>query len=94
MAVAIGPFSATLFRRTDSIAAAFSTSPFVVLLSVFCARAPNSSHSICTPVASRIRRTAEETSGPMPSPGNNVTLCFIDASHLMRTRFACRKEPS
>src|SRR5580692_1988793 len=74
IAVAIGPFSATLFVRTDSIAAVFSTAPFTVLLSVFSARAPSSSHSIFTPVASKICLVAADTSGPIPSPGNNVTL--------------------
>jgi len=52
------------------------------LVRIFSARR-SSSHSICTPEASRMRRTAAETSGPMPSPGNSVILCLIRASILL-----------
>jgi hypothetical protein len=31
-----------------------------------------------------VRRVAAETSGPMPSPGSNVTWWFIDASYCKR----------
>src|SRR6266436_3720480 len=78
MAVAMGPFSATRFLRTDSTAAWLTLFPWSEELSE---RPAISSQSICTPVASRMRRVAAATSGPIPSPGIRVTLCLIIASY-------------
>src|SRR6266571_8776326 len=82
MAVAMGPLSATRFLRTESTAAWLTTCPWSEDSP---ARPAISSQSICTPAASRTRRVAEATSGPMPSPGINVTLCFMDASYCKRS---------
>ena len=68
--VSTGPFNATRFRRTDSMTSSGSDDP-----DKSCAGPPttNLSHSIRTPAASTMRTTAAQTSGPMPSPGINVT---------------------
>src|SRR6266446_103367 len=87
MAVAIGPFSATRFLRTDSTAALLTDFPWSAELSE---RPAISSQSICTPVASRTWRVVAATSGPIPSPGLSVTLCLILASYCMRSVQACR----
>src|SRR5271165_680184 len=72
-AVPIGPFNATRLRRTDSTAPSVTNCP---VADAFSERASTSSQSIWTPAASRMRRTAAATSGPIPSPAINVTLCL------------------
>jgi len=40
-----------------------------------------------TPVDSMMRKTAAETSGPMPSPGINVTRCVINGASITGNAF-------
>ena len=72
--VVTGPFSATLLRRIESMSSTGSACP---VRSNETTPAWKRSHSIDTPEAARIRRTASVTSGPMPSPGMSVILCVI-----------------
>src|SRR5713226_1477565 len=69
--VAMGPFRATWLRRTDLTACARGNSPVRFAPSD---GAEITSHSTCTPAASITCRAASATSGPIPSPGNNVIL--------------------
>src|SRR5258708_24191431 len=86
MAVAIGPFRATRFLRTASTAAWLTLFAWSEELSE---RPAISSHSNWTPVASKMRRVAAATSGPIPSPGMRVTLCLIIASYCKGSAAAC-----
>src|SRR5580692_12526326 len=74
----MGPFSATRLRRTDSTAPSVTNCPED---DAFSDRASTSSQSTWTPAASRTRRVAAATSGPIPSPGISVTLCRM--AHLI-----------
>src|SRR6266571_4984776 len=73
MGVVTGPFNATLLCRIDSSTSFGSGSPNRVIAS-----APTKyfSHSTSTPAHSMIATTAAVTSGPMPSPGRSVILCW------------------
>src|SRR3954464_6842248 len=73
--VVIGPFSATPVSRIASRTSCGSGLP--PCLSMTSAPASCTSHSNATPVASRTRRVASVSSGPVPSPGINVTRCAI-----------------
>ena len=81
-AVAIGPFSATCVRRTDSTACSRGNSPTRLPSS---SGAANTSHSTETPEASTICVAAFATSGPIPSPGSRVILCVIVSIILRET---------
>ena len=82
IAVAIGPFSATCVRRTDSTACSRGNSPTRFPPS---SGAANTSHSTETPEASTICLAAFATSGPIPSPGRRVILCVIVSIILRET---------
>src|ERR1043166_6157315 len=71
--VVTGPLSATLFRRIESSTSCGSGSPKREIASE-----PTKyfSHSMSTPAHSRMDTTLAVTSGPMPSPGSSVSLCF------------------
>src|SRR5437763_7878330 len=73
MGVVTGPLSATLLRRTDSSTSGGSGSPKRAIASE-----PTKyfSHSTSTPAHSMIATTDAVTSGPMPSPGSSVILCW------------------
>src|SRR5947208_1917958 len=73
MGVVTGPLSATLLRRIDSRTSGGSGSPKRAIASE-----PTKyfSHSTSTPAHSMIETTAAVTSGPMPSPGRSVILCW------------------
>src|SRR5713101_8954937 len=75
ISVAIGPFSPTWLRRTDSTTPAYASSSEPASDRGL---GETSSHSIATPAASMICRAACATSGPIPSPGISVTLCRIE----------------
>ena len=77
--VVTGPFSATLFLRIESSTSWGRGSPNRERAS-----APTKyfSHSTSTPAHSMICTTAAVTSGPMPSPGRRVILCFAMNSPL------------
>src|SRR5436305_13163420 len=71
MGVVIGPLSATPFRRIESSTCSGSgLPPYSSITSV---PACCTSQSNSTPVASRTRRVASVSSGPVPSPGIKVT---------------------
>src|ERR1035438_7340446 len=72
--VVTGPFNPTRVRSMDSLS---SLGMYSWYFSKASAPAAKLSHSNLTPVASRIRTLAFTTSGPMPSPGINVTLYDI-----------------
>src|SRR5688572_5056454 len=69
-----GPLSATLFRVIESSSSAGSVWP---VFSNAVTPASCRSQSIATPVASSTDVTAAVTSGPMPSPGINVSVCVV-----------------
>ena len=69
--VVIGPLMATPVWAIDSITESGSGLP--PCLAITSAPASRTSQSNSTPVASRTRRVASESSGPIPSPGINVT---------------------
>src|SRR3954465_3574379 len=69
--VVIGPFSATPVSRIASSTSSGSGLP--PYFSITSAPASRTSHSNSTPVASRTRRVASVSSGPVPSPGMSVT---------------------
>src|SRR5439155_5370341 len=71
--VVIGPLSATPVSRIASRAPGGSGLP--TYFSISSAPASPTSHSSSTPVASRTRRVASVSSGPVPSPGMRTTLC-------------------
>src|SRR6201993_2617780 len=71
--VVIGPFSATPASRIASRTSGGSGLP--PWRSITSAPASRMSHSSSTPVASRTRRVASVSSGPVPSPGVRTTLC-------------------
>src|SRR2546423_13112125 len=71
--VVIGPLSATPVSRIASRTSGGSGLP--PCLSITSAPASRTSHSSSTPVASRTRRVASVSSGPVPSPGMRTTLC-------------------
>src|SRR5437899_3175880 len=73
--VVIGPFSATLFLRTDSRTLSGSGVPNSAIAA---SPARCTSQSNSTPVASRTRTVASHISGPTPSPGMSVTACFVN----------------
>src|SRR5215472_8337295 len=77
--VVTGPFSPKPVRSTDSISSLGMYSWYFSKASV---PAANVSQSIFTPEASRMRTVAPVTSGPMPSPGINVTRCAINSLWL------------
>ena len=92
--VVIGPFSATPFAFTD---ASVSSGSGVPASSITSTPAWRTSHSSSTPVASRTRRVASVSSGPVPSPGMRVTRWAIggadrtypaDRDSLARTTIA------
>src|SRR5215212_4079923 len=68
--VVMGPLSATLLRRIDSRTWSGSGVPYWAITA---SPASTTSHSNETPDASRTRRVASASSGPMPSPGISVT---------------------
>ena len=68
--VVIGPFSATPFSLTESSVSSGSGVPASSITSTPACR---TSQSSSTPVASRTRRVASVSSGPVPSPGMRVT---------------------
>ncbi len=72
--VVTGPFRAILFLVNES-----SSALGIVVLCFFNALAPARcvSHSMFTPAALMIASVGFVTSGPIPSPGINVTVCFI-----------------
>src|SRR6185503_7078785 len=72
--VVTGPFNATLFRRIESISSGGSALP---VRSNASTPATWRSHSIDTPVALMMWRTASVTSGPMPSPGMSVIVWVL-----------------
>src|SRR4051812_12426373 len=78
--VVIGPLIATPVRRIDSSVVSGSGLP--PCWSITSAPACWSSHSNSTPVASRTRRVASTSSGPVPSPGIRVTACAMRAAML------------
>src|SRR5574337_1093647 len=86
--VAMGPFSATRLRRTDSTAWACADSLPRRSTGV---RADTSSHWMETPVALMIRCAACATSGPMPSPGIRVTMCGIETVYSKGNAQLCRR---
>ena len=70
MGVVTGPLRPTLVRSIDSMTWGGSTWPdFDMMLAFKSARC----QSMATPVALTARMVASATSGPMPSPGINVT---------------------
>src|SRR2546430_2111210 len=71
--VVIGPLSATPVRRIES--SVWSGKGFPPNWSITSAPACCTSQSNSTPVASRTRRVASVSSGPVPSPGVNVASC-------------------
>src|SRR5437588_5279657 len=73
MGVVTGPFSATLLWRIDSRTSGGRGSPKREIASE-----PTKyfSHSTSTPAHSMIDTTDAVTSGPMPSPGRSVILCW------------------
>ena len=73
-AVASGPFNATLFLRMDSTTPECMKSALGRPVS---GRVAISSHWMLTPAAWMICCTAEETSGPIPSPGMRVMVWVI-----------------
>src|SRR3954464_11826400 len=73
MGVVIGPLSATPVSRIASRTSGGSGLP--PCFSITSAPASRTSHSSSTPVASRTRRVASVSSGPVPSPGMRTTLC-------------------
>ncbi len=75
--VVIGPFRATPFAFTD---ASVSSGSGVPASSITSTPAWCTSHSSSTPVASRTRRVASVSSGPVPSPGMRVTRWAIAAA--------------
>src|ERR1700733_2558457 len=68
--VVTGPFNPTRVRSRLSRTSCGNETPALRITSSF---SSTTSHSIATPVASTARRAAEETSGPIPSPGIKVT---------------------
>ena len=75
--VVIGPFSATPLRLIDS---SVSSGRGVPASSITSTPACRTSHSKSTPVASRTRRAASVSSGPVPSPGISVTRWAMSAA--------------
>src|SRR3954463_6489738 len=75
--VVIGPFSATPVSRIASSTSSGSGLP--PYFSITSAPASRTSQSNSTPVASRTRRVASVSSGPVPSPGMSVTRCATAA---------------
>src|SRR3954451_9050753 len=73
--VVIGPLSAMPVLRIASRTS--GGSGFPPYWSITSAPASRTSHSNSTPVASRTRRVASVSSGPVPSPGMRTTLCVI-----------------
>src|SRR3954451_768830 len=71
--VVIGPFRATPVSRIASRTSGGSGLP--PWRSITSAPASRTSHSSSAPVASRTRRVASVSSGPVPSPGMRTTLC-------------------
>src|SRR2546423_2479607 len=71
--VVIGPLSATPVSRIAWRTSGGSGLP--PCFSITSAPASRTSHSSSTPVASRTRRVASVSSGPVPSPGMRTTLC-------------------
>ena len=69
--VVMGPLMATLVSLTESMTACGSGVPYFSMTS---APASTSIHSICTPVAATATLVAAMISGPIPSPGMQVTL--------------------
>ena len=67
--VVSGPLIATPLLRMESSTWSGRGVPY---LSMTSAPASWTSQSNCTPVASRTRRVASDSSGPTPSPGMNV----------------------
>src|SRR5215472_209503 len=79
--VVTGPFSATRFCSIDSYSALGMYSPVFANASAPAANVCHSnSTSVAAPAASKTLTTAPETSGPIPSPGINVTLCVLFAA--------------
>src|SRR3954454_11841565 len=76
--VVIGPLSATPVSRIASRTSGGSGLP--PCFSITSAPASRTSQSSSTPVASRTRRVASVSSGPVPSPGMRTTLCATGAS--------------
>ena len=75
--VVIGPFSATPFAFTE---ASVSSGSGVPASSITSTPASRTSQSKSTPVASRTRRVASVSSGPVPSPGMRVTRWAMGAA--------------
>src|SRR5213080_2500869 len=73
MGVVIGPLSATPVSRIASRTSGGSGLP--PCFSITSAPASRTSHSSSAPVASRTRRVASVSSGPVPSPGMRTTRC-------------------
>ena len=71
MGVVTGPLRAMPVRSTLSTTCCGSDWPVLAMMSPLSSA---TSQSMDTPVASMARRAAEETSGPIPSPGIKVTL--------------------
>src|SRR3954454_10100242 len=75
--VVIGPFSAAPASRiASSVSGGSGLPPYS---SITPSPAWRTSHSKSTPVASRTRRVASVSSGPVPSPGMRTTRCAIPA---------------
>src|SRR5215208_4379926 len=73
--VITGPLRAILVRLIESNRSCGSGSPNLDSAS---APTTNDSHSASMPAARRTETVAPVTSGPMPSPGISVILCFIE----------------
>ena len=74
MGVVSGPLRPTVLRSIESSSAWGSVVPW---RSRAVTPASCRSHSISAPEAVRIRTTAADTSGPMPSPGMSVIVCAM-----------------
>jgi hypothetical protein len=79
--VVIGPLMATSFALIESITESGSGVPAVSMMSTPASR---TSQSKSTPVASRTRLVASAISGPVPSPGMNVTRCVTRGTFRWR----------
>src|SRR5262245_17054909 len=85
MGVVIGPLSATpVSRIASSTSSGRGVPPY---RSITSAPASRTSQSKSTPVASRTRRVASVSSGPVPSPGMSVTR-WATAAHGTEPRYS------
>src|SRR5437868_9361069 len=82
MGVVTGPLSATLLCRMDSSTSGGRGSPKRAIASE-----PTKyfSHSTSTPAHSMIETTDAVTSGPIPSPGRSVILCWAIGGSSFQT---------